>query len=33
VPKPTKDQTDGDPVTESDSKPPLPDLQEITSSH
>jgi hypothetical protein len=32
-PKPAENQTDRDPVTESDKKPPLPVLQEATSSH
>jgi hypothetical protein len=32
APKPAKNQTDGDPVTESDKEPPLPILQEATSS-
>jgi hypothetical protein len=31
-PKPTKNQTNGDPITESDKEPPLPVLQEATSS-
>jgi hypothetical protein len=30
--KPTENQTDGDPVTESDKESPLPVLQEATSS-
>jgi hypothetical protein len=32
-PKPTKNQTDGDLVTESYKEPPLLALQEATSSH
>jgi hypothetical protein len=32
-PKPAKNQTNGDPVTESNKEPPLPVLQEATSSH
>jgi hypothetical protein len=31
--KPAENQTDGDPITESDKEPSLPDLQETTSSH
>jgi hypothetical protein len=32
-PKPAENQANGDAVTESNKEPPLPDLQEATSSH